>query len=120
MAVGWSVGEANGYLDTIDGDWVQLHVGDPGAAGTANPAAETTRQQLNNGAAAAGSVQNNAALTWTLITGSETATHFSRWTLATGGVFKGSGTLSGPAYTAGETVNIAVGALTHTAQNVAA
>jgi hypothetical protein len=43
---------ANGWLDALcrgvpfDNDefWAKLHLGDPGSAGTANPAAETTRR----------------------------------------------------------------------------
>ena len=35
---------ANVWLTTLDGAFVALHTGDPGAAGTANASAETTRR----------------------------------------------------------------------------
>jgi hypothetical protein len=44
--------------------WVKLHLGDPGAAGTTNAAAETTRKQATFGdAAASGAITNTAAVT---------------------------------------------------------
>ena len=59
MAVGLSESEANGIIDGFSGGWLQLHVGDPGAAGTANPAAETTRQQVTLNSASGGSATNS-------------------------------------------------------------
>ena len=43
--------------------WVQLHIGDPGAAGTANPAANTQRQRPVWLAAAGGVTSNSSSVT---------------------------------------------------------
>jgi len=65
-------GERNKMLDAWAGRtaytanaavYVKLHIGDPGAAGTANAAANTTRQQAVFGSAAAsGAISNTAAI----------------------------------------------------------
>lgn len=121
MALGLSAATANAFLDalgnatnyTADSEvWVKLHVGDPGSAGTANAAAETTRKQASFGAASGGSMTNDGALTWTNISGSEDATHFSAWSASTNGTFRFSGTITANAYTAGDTYTIGVGGLT--------
>jgi hypothetical protein len=75
--------------------FVQLHTGDPGAAGTANVSVgSTTRNAVTWNAAAAGSMALNTLGPWTNGGTSETITHISIWTLASGGVFKQSGALS--------------------------
>lgn len=121
MAVGLSAATANALLDalgnatnyTADSEvWVKLHTADPGSAGTANAATETTRKQASFGAASGGSMTNDSALTWTSIAGSEDATHFSAWSASTNGTFRFSGTITANAYTAGDTYTVAIGALT--------
>lgn len=120
MTVGMAVNTANKILDAIGNavaysvaqTYMQLHIGDPGAAGTANTATETSRKSVSFGAAAAGSMANDVAITWVAIAGSQDATHFSLWDAATAGVFVGSGTITANAYTAGDTYNIAIGAAT--------
>lgn len=78
--------------------WVKLHLGDPGAAGTTNPAAETTRKQGTFGAAASGgAISNTAAIEWTALPAAETFTHVSFWSASTAGTFLGSDDLSSPA-----------------------
>jgi len=105
-AVGRNVSYANAAV------WIQLHVGDPGANGTANTATETTRRSVTFAAASAGSMASDAAVTWTNISGSQDATHFSAWSASTTGTFLFSGLVTANAYTAGDTFTIASGSLT--------
>lgn len=117
MAVGHSAAEAAKIVATgsnvaLDGTYIKLHVGDPGAAGTANAATETTRKQISLGTPSAGAVTNDTAITWTSISGSEDATHFSLWTAATDGTFLFSGTITAAGYTAGNDYEIEIGGLT--------
>jgi hypothetical protein len=96
MTVGFSTtAVANKWLDWLAGvaetapaaNYIQVHVGDPGSAGTANPSAVTTRSLATNAASSGGS----RALTGTLpswsMTATETITHISVWTAASGGTF---------------------------------
>lgn len=113
---------ANSWLDALargvaydndGGVWVKLHLGDPGAAGTANPAAETTRKQATFGAAASGrAISNTVAVEWTNVSTTETYTHVSLWDASTAGNFLGRDDLSSSAaVTAGDTFRIPVGDL---------
>lgn len=65
--------------------WAQLHVGDPGAAQTANLSAVTTRQQLSFAAASAGAIALSVVPTSWNMTTSETIVAISIWTAATAG-----------------------------------
>jgi hypothetical protein len=120
MATGISAYLANAWLDALGNatafsvttPYVKLHVGDPGANGTANPATETTRKSVSFAAASAGSMASDAAITWTNIAGSQDATHFTAWDSATTGNFLFSGTITANAYSAGDTYTISSGALT--------
>lgn len=120
MPVGISSATANSWLDALGRNvsyantavWVQLHIGEPGAAGTSNTATETSRKQATFAAASGGSMASNAAVTWTNIAGSQTATRFSAWSASTAGTFLFSGTVTANAYTAGDTFTIASGSLT--------
>jgi hypothetical protein len=121
MALGLAPAVANGFLNALCratnytapvGCFVQLHVADPGAAGTANPATETTRKAVTFGSVAAGgSIANTAAVQWVGIAGSQDASHYSLWDAVTGGNFLGSGLITANAYTAGDTYNMAIGAI---------
>lgn len=93
--------------------WVQLHIGAPGAAGTANVAAETTRKQATFGSVAAtGAISNTAAVEWTLVAATETLTDVTLWTASTAGTYLGQDTLSSSAsVTAGDTFRIPIGDL---------
>lgn len=112
---------ANSFLDAVARNtsyaeaavWVKLHLGDPGAAGTASPAAETTRQQATFGSAATGrAISNTAAIEWTNVSTTETYTHVSLWDASTAGNFLGRDDLSSSAaVTAGDTFRIPVGDL---------
>lgn len=120
MATGISSYMANKWLDAMGNNtsfavatpYIKLHVGDPGANGTSNPATETTRKSVSFAAASAGSVASDADVTWTNIAGSEDATHFTVWDSLTTGNFLFSGTITGNAYVAGDTYTIASGGLT--------
>lgn len=120
MATGLSTYLANAFLDSlgnatafsVSNVYVKLHVADPGSAGTANPAVETTRKVASFGSATGGGLSSDAAITWTNIAGSEDATYFTVWDASTAGNFLFSGTITGNPYTAGDTYTIASGALT--------
>lgn len=113
MATSWSATAGNAALTSLTGtySWVQLHVGAPGAAGTSNPAVETTRKQVTWGTASSGLISNTNALTWTNVAGSEDYTFFTVWTLSSAGVFGFSGTITANPVTAGDTFTIAIGDL---------
>lgn len=114
MAEGWGSAGANSALDTLCAayPWVKLHTGAPGGAGTANAATETTRKQVTEAAASAGSKVSSADLTWTSVAASETYTKFSRWSASSGGTFGFSGTITANAVTAGDTFTIASSQMT--------
>lgn len=59
--------------------YAKLHIGDPSEAGTTNPAAHTTRAAATFGAAVAGAVSNDVAVTWTSMAAGETLSHLSLW-----------------------------------------
>lgn len=120
-----AVGERNKALDAYVGRttytantavWAKLHLGDPGAAGTANAAVETTRKQVTFGSAASSaSIASTADTEWANVSTTETYSHVSFWDASSGGTFLGSDDLSATAaMTAGQTFRIASGALTLT------
>lgn len=118
----FSDGEKNKMLDALVGRttytanaafYAKLHIGSPGAAGTTNAAAETTRQAVTFGAAAAsGAISNTAAVQWTNVSTAETYSHVSFWTAAAAGTFLGSDDLPATKTVAvGDTFTIAIGDL---------
>jgi len=119
MATGLSAYLCNSFLDALGNNtsyavtqvYIKLHVGDPGAAGTSNAATETTRKSVSFAAASAGAIASDADISWTNISGSQDATHFSAWDSLTVGNFLFSGTITGNAYTAGDTYTISSGNL---------
>ena len=115
MTTGFGAAGANTALDAMAAAyrWIKLHVGDPGSAGTANAATETTRKQATWASASGGSVATSAALAWTSVAGTEDFTHFSAWTASTAGTFGFSGTVTANPVTAGDNFTIASGNLTH-------
>lgn len=87
--------------------YLKLHLGDPGEAGTANAAAETSRQSVAFNAAASGSIGSSATVTWTNVSTTETYTHWSMWDNSTAGNCLWTGALSASAaVTAGDTFQI--------------
>ena len=119
MAVGLSSYLCNSFLNALGNNtsyavtqvYIKLHVGDPGSAATANAATETTRKSVSFAAASAGAIASDADISWTNISGSQDATHFSSWDSLTAGNFLFSGTITGNAYTAGDTYTISSGNL---------
>jgi hypothetical protein len=113
MATGLGSAGANTALDAFTAayPWVKLHIGDPGAAGTGNPATETTRKQATFSAASGGATSNTGTLTWSTVPAAEDFTHFTLWTASSGGTFGGSGTVTANAVAIGDTFQVAVGDL---------
>lgn len=92
--------------------YVKLHIGDPGAAGTTNPAANTTRQQVTfTGTPSGGQLSNNAAVSWTNVSAAEDYSHYSVWDSSTAGAFQFSGLITANAVTVGDTFTVAAGGL---------
>jgi FlaG/FlaF family flagellin (archaellin) len=95
---------------------MQLHTADPGAAGTTSVATETTRKTVSFAAAPAASagvvtILNDAQVQWTGIAGSQDASHYSLWDASSAGNYLGSGLITASAYTAGDTLTFAIGAI---------
>lgn len=119
MAVGLAAATANARLNTYRGTnltgvnvFVKLHTGDPGAAGTSNASAVTTRNAVTWNAPSGGSMTLSALAAYSMTT-SETITHISLWDASTAGNF-----LESAALTAGVPV-INGSTLTFTALTVA-
>ena len=103
MAIGLStINLVNKWLNILSGSsftgiagvYVQLHTDDPGAAGTANVSAETTRKLTTWDAADSEEMTMAAILQWTAWSvGAETISHISLWDAATAGNFLWSGAL---------------------------
>lgn len=84
---------ANPMLNAVKGvsfvlsaTWIQLHTGDPSAAGTANLSAVTTRQQATFASASGGAIALASPPSPFLMTASETITALSIWSASTGGL----------------------------------
>ncbi len=114
MATGFGSAGAGTALDAMKAaySWVKLHVGDPGANGTANPAAETTRKQATWGTTTAGAFSNTNSLDWTNVAGSEDYTHFTVWTASTAGTFGWSGTITANPVVTGDNMTFAASSFT--------
>lgn len=119
MATGLSAYLCNSFLNALGNNtsyavttvFIKLHVGDPGANGTANAATETTRKSVSFAAASAGAIASDADISYTNIAGSQDATHFTAHDSVSAGNFLFSGTITGNAYTAGDTYTISSGNL---------
>lgn len=122
MGVGLAPAVANALLDALGNAvnytaplavWIKLHIGDPGAAGTANPAVNTTRKQASFAVAAANLLTTDTDLTWigSEVTGSEDYSHYSAWTLVTAGVFLWSGVITANAVVTADQFKILAGDL---------
>lgn len=120
-----AAGERNKMLDSLVGRatytanaafYAKLHIGDPGAAGTSNPAAETTRKSVTFGSGAnAGAISNTAQIQWTSLAATETISHVSFWDAASSGTFLGSDDLpTAKNVNTGDTFTIAIGDVTLT------
>lgn len=97
------------------GVFVKLHIGDPGEAGTANAAGETTRKQATNALPVAGVFTSTNDLIWTNVSTSETYSYISLWDASSAGNCLWVGALTAAkAVIAGDTFTIATGSLTAT------
>jgi hypothetical protein len=92
---------ANALLNNLRGGtfsnastWVQLHTGDPGAAGTNAVSAVTTRQSATFAAASGGAIALSASPTAWNMTTTETISYISVWSASTAGNFLWSAQLS--------------------------
>ena len=113
MTVGLAAGAASGFLSGYDNYYIQLHTADPGAAGTTAIAGNATRKQISLGSPSAGAVSNDTAIDWSSgeVDTSEDYTHWSLWSLSSGGTFVWSGTMTANAVTSGDTFSIPIGDL---------
>jgi hypothetical protein len=102
MVVGLSATHAGSVLSVLRNvaysaisPWVQLHTGDPGAAGTtAVSVGSATRNAATWNAPAAGSMTISSLAAWTDAATSETISHISIWTASSAGTFLLSAALS--------------------------
>ena len=108
----WMNALGNATAFSVAVPYVKLHVGNPGAAGTANPAVETTRKSVSFGVSTTGALASDADISWTNIAGSEDANHFTCWDALSAGNFLFSGTITANPYDAGDTYTISSGNLT--------
>lgn len=110
MTVGTAATPLNSLIDSLlaAGTYVQWHTGDPGAAGTANVSAVTTRQAVTFASASGGSkAATGSPVASGSMTSTETITHISFWSAATSGTFKCSAALSsGVAVASGDVLNL--------------
>lgn len=91
--------------------WVQLHVGNPGANGTANVATETTRKSFTRTAAAGGVSANSGLMQWPAYPASETITHVSVWSASSSGTCWFIGDPGNQSIAVNDTVQILAGDL---------
>lgn len=119
MSIGLAAAEANALLDQliVDYPWIRLHIGDPGASGTANIASNNTMKNTSTSWAAAsgGSKSTNTAISWTLseVNANEDYTHYTMWDDSVPTTFGFSGTVVADAVQAsGDTFDINSGGFT--------
>lgn len=117
MTVGLATAHVGGILNLYRGTtytaptnvFLKVHTGDPGAAGTSNASAETTRKQLTFAAPSSNAIAASAVSWATWSAGSETISHFSIWDNLTAGNFLQSGAFSASkAVTNGDTLNATI------------
>ena len=102
MSVGLSSYVANAWLNLLRGTaftapsavYAKLHIGDPGAAGTAHSSAVTTRLAVTYAAASSGSISLTGTPPQFNMTATETLTHVSFWDASTSGNFLWSAALT--------------------------
>jgi hypothetical protein len=104
LVSGWfntlrTTGNGGAAYSAVAGTYLQLHTGDPGAAGTANiSAGSTTRNSFVFGSSSSGSALalSTPPAAYTNGGTSETLTHVSVWTAASAGSFEFSAPLTTP------------------------
>lgn len=113
MAEGAIAAVVNAFLDEriATYPWVKKHIGPPGAAGTANPAADTTRKQATFTSASGGAITTSADLEWTSVSATEDYTHCSGWSAVSGGNVGWTGQITANSVTAGDDFTLPAGDL---------
>jgi hypothetical protein len=104
LVSGWfntlrTTGNGGAAFSALTGSFIQLHTGDPGAAGTANiSVGSTTRNSFVFSSSSSGSALSLSTPPSAYTNGgtSETLTHISAWTAASGGTFSFSVALTTP------------------------
>jgi len=99
--------------------YAQLHIGDPGEAGTSNTATSTVRQAITFAAAVsgAGTMTSNTDARWAPWAGTTTEqlVYFSLWDASSGGNCLGSGALTSTVQVnPGDTVTLTTGSVVWT------
>jgi hypothetical protein len=116
VPTGQSQSHADAVLNVMRGadypaftPWLQVHVGDPGPAGTANPATVTDRRSPAF-AAPSGGHMSAPAVSWEVWPGEpEDITHVTLWDAEQSGTFKLSAALPAPeTVEGGDTLNLSV------------
>lgn len=112
---------ANNWLNLLRGTaftapsglYVKLHVGDPGASGTANASAVTGRIQGTFAAAAGGAISLSSMASQFAMSATETISHISVWDAAAGGNCLWTAALGAPrAVQSGDQLNLTGATLT--------
>lgn len=80
----------------VAANYVKLHTGDPGEAGTSNAATHTTRESASFGAASSGVVSNDSPISFTSLAADETISHISIWDHVSAGNCLWTGALTDP------------------------
>lgn len=126
MTLGWAPVRARTYLDTLitECPYAQWHVGDPGAAGTANVAANTGRTDITGkfaGATTAGATSTKLSNAQIVVasTAAEDYTHVSFWSAASGGTFGGSAAVTANPLQVGDNLVVPAGGVTLSCPNAA-
>jgi hypothetical protein len=97
----------SGTTFTAGSLYVKLHLGDPGASGTSNASAVTTRYAATFGASSAGSMALTSMGGTYAMTNTETISHISLWDASTSGNFLWSVALTGSkSVTNGDTLSL--------------
>lgn len=96
--------------------WAKMHVGDPGALGTANAAVETDRISTtwdapDDSVAAVVTMTHTNQLDLTSVAGTEDYTYVSYWSASTAGDYGGNGPITSDPVTVGDNWFLPVGAL---------
>lgn len=117
MATGLIAAVADAVLDGTDDGlndfvWIQLHTGDPGAAGTSNVATENTRVSVSSYSISDGVMTNGSDAEWENVADTEDYTHFSAWDAETSGNCGFTGTITADGVNQGDNFLIAAGDLT--------
>lgn len=114
LVSGWlntlrTTGNGGAAYSAVVGTYLQLHTGDPGAAGTSNiSVGSTTRNSFVFSSSSSGSALSlgTPPSAWTNGGTSETITHVSVWTASTSGTFLYSVALTTPkAWASGDQYN---------------